>query len=32
VKLDGWGNAAESKRILLESIARYNAEPDKPNF
>jgi inorganic pyrophosphatase len=32
VKLDGWGDAAESKRILLESIARYNAEPDKPNF
>ncbi|MCJ0825586.1 inorganic diphosphatase [Luteimonas sp. 50] len=32
VKLDGWGGADEAKRILSESIARYNAEPHKPNF
>ncbi|AXA85356.1 inorganic diphosphatase [Lysobacter oculi] len=34
VKLDGWGDAAEAKQILLESIERYNASPeaDKPKF
>ena len=32
VKLDGWGGAAEAKAILGESMARYNATPEKPNF
>jgi inorganic pyrophosphatase len=34
VKLDGWGDAAEAKSILLESIERYNATPEgeKPKF
>jgi inorganic pyrophosphatase len=25
VKLDGWGNAAEAKQILLEAVERYKA-------
>ena len=32
VKLDGWGNAEEAKKILVESIERYAAETDKPKF
>lgn len=34
VKLDGWGNAAEAKQIVVESINRYNETPedDKPKF
>ena len=32
VKLDGWKNAAEAKKALLESVERYNNEPIKPNF
>ena len=32
VKLDGWGNAGEAKRIVQESIARFDSEPNKPNF
>ena len=32
VKLDGWENAAEAKRVLLESVVRFNNEPIKPNF
>ncbi|QYR54007.1 inorganic diphosphatase [Lysobacter soyae] len=34
VKLDGWGNAEEAKKIIVESIARYNDTPedDKPKF
>jgi inorganic pyrophosphatase len=32
VKLDGWGNAAEAKSILLEAIERYNSTDDKPRF
>jgi len=34
VKLDGWGDAAEAKRLILESIERYNATPEaeKPRF
>lgn len=32
VKLDGWGNAAEAKSILLEAIERYNNSDDKPKF
>ena len=29
-----WGNAAEAKSIILESIERYNATPEaeKPHF
>lgn len=32
VKLDGWGNAAEAKAILLDAIERYNSSDDKPKF
>jgi inorganic pyrophosphatase len=32
VKLDGWGNAAEAKDILRESMARYQAAAEKPRF
>jgi inorganic pyrophosphatase len=34
VKLDGWGGAEEAKRLILESIERYNQTPeaDKPKF
>ena len=34
VKLDGWGNAEEAKRLILESIVRYNDTPEaeKPKF
>ncbi len=32
VKLDGWGNAADARRIILESIERFDASPEKLNF
>lgn len=32
VKLDGWGGASDAKRILSESIERYEAQPEKPHF
>ena len=34
VKVDGWGNAAEAKQILIDAIARYKAtaDADKPKF
>jgi inorganic pyrophosphatase len=32
VKLDGWGDVIEAKRIIVESIMRYDAAPDKPHF
>ena len=34
VKLDGFGNAAEAKAILLDAIKRFNDTPEgeKPNF
>ena len=32
VKLDGWGDAAEARRILVESMDRYQATDDKPKF
>lgn len=32
VKLDGWGDAEEAKRVLIDSVTRYNELPDKPNF
>ncbi len=32
VKLDGWKGAADAKRILLESVERFNNAPIKPNF
>ena len=32
VKLDGWGNAAEAKRIILDAIDRHHAAVDKPKF
>lgn len=32
VKLDGWGGAAEARELLAQSVARYNALPERPNF
>ena len=32
VKLDGWGDVEEARQLLIDSIARYNATEDKPNF
>ncbi|SDD58651.1 inorganic diphosphatase [Aquimonas voraii] len=32
VKLDGWGNAAEAKAILMDAVKRYNSSDDKPKF
>lgn len=32
VKLDGWGDAAEARAILMDAVKRYNAAPDKPHF
>ena len=34
VKLDGWGNAAEARQILLDAMQRYGSLPeaDKPHF
>lgn len=32
VKIDGWGDAVEARRILAESIERYASLQDKPHF
>jgi inorganic pyrophosphatase len=32
VKLDGWGDAAEAKRIIEASVDRYEQSPEKPKF
>ena len=32
VKLDGWGGRDEARRLLMESIERYETAADKPNF
>lgn len=34
VKLEGWGDAEEARRIIVESIRRYDGTPeaDKPHF
>ena len=32
VKLDGWGDAVEARRILIESMQRYQNSEDKPRF
>ncbi|HWS40132.1 MAG TPA: inorganic diphosphatase, partial [Arenimonas sp.] len=32
VKLDGWKGVEQAKKVLLESIERFNNEPIKPNF
>ena len=32
VKLDGWKGATDAKRILLESVQRFNDAPIKPHF
>jgi inorganic pyrophosphatase len=32
VKLDGWGDAAEAKQILRDSMSRYEATAEKPKF
>jgi inorganic pyrophosphatase len=32
VKLDGWGEAAEARQLLIEAVQRFNASEEKPNF
>jgi inorganic pyrophosphatase len=32
VKLEGWGGAEDARRIIGESVARFEQAPDKPNF
>ena len=32
VKLDGWGGRDEARKLLVESIERYEATADKPKF
>jgi inorganic pyrophosphatase len=32
VKLDGWGNAEEARRIVMEAVQRFNLSENKPNF
>jgi len=32
VKIDGWGDAAEARRILTEAVERYASLQDKPHF
>jgi inorganic pyrophosphatase len=32
VKLDGWGGRDEARRVLVESIERYEATAEKPKF
>ncbi len=32
VKIEGWRDEAEAKRTVMEGVARYEAEPDKPAF
>lgn len=32
VKLDGWKGVEQAKKVLLESVERFNNEPIKPNF
>ncbi|MGW8247676.1 MAG: inorganic diphosphatase [Acidiferrobacterales bacterium] len=32
VKIEGWGNASDAEKELKDSVARFEAAPDKPNF
>ncbi len=32
VKLDGWGNAEEARRLVMEAVQRFDSAEDKPNF
>lgn len=32
VKIEGWGDAADAEKELKDSVARFEATPDKPNF
>ncbi|AXK72635.1 inorganic diphosphatase [Lysobacter sp. TY2-98] len=32
VKVDGWGNAAEAKAIIVDAIKRYDDSAEKPNY
>ena len=32
VKIDGWGDAAEAKKILVEAIERYDGSSEKPKY
>ena len=32
VKIEGWRDATEAKQTVLDSVARYDAEPNKPAF
>lgn len=32
VKIEGWRDAADARQAVLESVARFDAAPEKPNF
>lgn len=32
VKINGWGDAAKAKEMIVEAVARYNSLPEKPLF
>jgi inorganic pyrophosphatase len=32
VKLKGWGDAAQARAIISESVQRFNVAPEKPHF
>ena len=32
VKLDGWGGRDAARKLLVEAIERFDAQPEKPNF
>jgi inorganic pyrophosphatase len=32
VKINGWGDAAAAKAEIMDSLARYEQEPNKPHF
>ncbi|MBM4215694.1 MAG: inorganic diphosphatase [Gammaproteobacteria bacterium] len=32
VKISGWGDADQARKIVLDSIQRFNASPDKLNY
>ncbi len=32
VKVDGWGDSAQARSVILDSVRRFAEAPDKPNF
>jgi len=32
VKISGWGDAEQARRIIGEAVERFNASTDKPHF